>query len=257
METQRVHHPSAAEAKPLATTPTFPLAPLELQRWVRFALKGGIGKAVAKVDKVSEDGVRDLMFLAGDEVRVLMDLGQGRYLVRSSLASLLSRFAERLVFQGYCEGVVGLFSGEEVVMQQPKLKRPVISTRSSAPASRASPLPPVDYEKGALSPLHTAQSPDILSPAPSTSKLAISRSGSLPSVSSLSSPISPGQQRRKPVPTLGDLLHEASGTGPEKVDLRSRRKGDVAGLGIAVGGGRARSPPALAPQVLLEDEQGA
>ncbi|BGP00085.1 GTPase-activating protein GYP5 [Rhodotorula toruloides] len=240
METQRVHHPNTPETKPLATTPTFPLAPLELQRWVRFAVKGGIGKAVAKVDKASEDGVRDLMFLEGDTVTVLMDLGRGSYL-------------------GYCEGVVGLFSGAEVVMQQAKLKRPVISTRSAS-ASRANPLPPVTPEIGAASPvlppIPTESSPEIPPPVPSTSKPTIARSDSIDSTSSSSSLTSPRKPRRKPVPALEVLSDQPSDFGRERGDLRSRRRADVAGLGIAVGsGGLSRVAPPPRPRRLSENEQ--
>ncbi|GJN91048.1 hypothetical protein Rhopal_004063-T1 [Rhodotorula paludigena] len=74
----------AAAPKPLASVPTFPLSPAELQRWNRFANKGGIGKAKAKVDRVSEDGERDLMFLQGDMIIVLMELGEARYLILAS-----------------------------------------------------------------------------------------------------------------------------------------------------------------------------
>ncbi|BGP25220.1 proteophosphoglycan ppg4 [Rhodotorula toruloides] len=215
MDTQRVHYPSTPEPKPLATTPTFPLGPLELQRWVRFAVKGGIGKAVAKVDKASEDGVRDLMFLEGDMVTVLMDLGRGSYL-------------------GYCEGVVGLFSGAEVVMQQAKPKRPVISTRSAS-ASRANPHPPVTPEIGAASPalppLPTASSPEIPPPAPSAPKPTVARD-SIDSTSSSSSLTSPRKQRRKPIPAL------------------------EAGLGIAVGvSSLSRVAPPPRTLRLSENEQ--
>ncbi|KAJ8293553.1 Ecotropic viral integration site 5 [Rhodotorula toruloides] len=240
METQRLHHPNTPEPKPLTTTPSFPLAPLELQRWVRFAVKGGIGKAVAKVDKASEDGVRDLMFLEGDTITVLMDLGRGAYL-------------------GYCEGVVGLFTGAEVVMQQAKLKRPVISTRSAS-ASRANPLPPVTPEIGAASPalppLPADSSPVIPTPVPSAFKPAIARSDSIDSTSSSSSLTSPRKQHRKPVPALEILSDQASELGRECVDLRSRRRADAAGLGIAVdSGGLSRVAPPPRPRRVSANEQ--
>ena len=60
----------------------FPLSPVELQRWTRFAQKGGIGRARARVDKVSQDAAKDLMFLEGDDIVVLMELGAATYLVR-------------------------------------------------------------------------------------------------------------------------------------------------------------------------------
>ncbi|GAA5947403.1 hypothetical protein JCM3775_000861 [Rhodotorula graminis] len=109
--------PSSTTAKPVAAHPVFPLSQVELQRWYRFAQKGGVGRARARVDKVSQDAARDLMFLEGDEVVVLMDLGGSSYL-------------------GFCEGVTGLFNGADVVMQQARLKRPVVSTRSSSATSR-------------------------------------------------------------------------------------------------------------------------
>ncbi|GAA5874491.1 hypothetical protein JCM3774_005734 [Rhodotorula dairenensis] len=89
----------------------FPLGPAELERWTRFASKGGIGQARAKVDKASQDdGHRDLMFLEGEEIVILLDLGAGSYL-------------------GYCEGVVGMLYGLDVEMLQAKLKRPVMAAR--------------------------------------------------------------------------------------------------------------------------------
>ncbi|GAA5898280.1 uncharacterized protein JCM6883_000979 [Sporobolomyces salmoneus] len=91
---------------------TFPLRPSDLQRWLRFSAKGGIGRARAKVDRVSEDGDRDLMMLQGDEIVVLMELSNGTYL-------------------GHCEGVVGLFRGEDVDFLQARLKKPVMTPRSS------------------------------------------------------------------------------------------------------------------------------
>ncbi|KDQ17473.1 hypothetical protein BOTBODRAFT_96130, partial [Botryobasidium botryosum FD-172 SS1] len=67
----------------------------DLARWTRFAAKGGIGKCTALMDCVAE-GAQDLMFLKDDEIVVLMHLpDQGKYL-------------------GYCEGVVGHFSGSDV-----------------------------------------------------------------------------------------------------------------------------------------------
>ncbi|KZT40376.1 hypothetical protein SISSUDRAFT_966536, partial [Sistotremastrum suecicum HHB10207 ss-3] len=67
----------------------------DLGRWTRFAAKGGIGKCTALKDRVAE-GTQDLMFLAGDEIVVLMQL------------------TEENVFLGYCEGVVGRFLGSDV-----------------------------------------------------------------------------------------------------------------------------------------------
>ncbi|GAA5936703.1 uncharacterized protein JCM15063_001961 [Sporobolomyces koalae] len=96
--------------------PTFPLASQDLERWIRFSAKGGVGRARAIADRVSQDGHKDLMMLEGDEVIVLMDLGDDQYL-------------------GHCEGVVGLFRSEDVEFLQAKLKRPVMTPRSSRPST--------------------------------------------------------------------------------------------------------------------------
>ena len=45
----------------------------DLARWTRFANKGGIGKCTAVLDCVAQ-GTDDLMFLADDEIIVLMQL---------------------------------------------------------------------------------------------------------------------------------------------------------------------------------------
>ncbi|GAA5989726.1 hypothetical protein JCM5350_007368 [Sporobolomyces pararoseus] len=100
-------------SRPFPRPPEFPLAPQDLQRWIRFSTKGGVGKARAKVDRASEDGVKDLMMLEGDEIVVLMDLGGDLYL-------------------GHCEGVVGLFRGRDVDFLQARLKKPVMTPRSSS-----------------------------------------------------------------------------------------------------------------------------
>ncbi|GAA5947591.1 hypothetical protein JCM3765_000989 [Sporobolomyces pararoseus] len=100
-------------SRPFPRPPDFPLAPQDLQRWIRFSAKGGVGKARAKVDRASEDGEKDLMMLEGDEIVVLMDLGADYYL-------------------GHCEGVVGLFRGRDVEFLQVRLKKPVMTRRSSS-----------------------------------------------------------------------------------------------------------------------------
>ncbi|KAF8956629.1 hypothetical protein BDZ97DRAFT_1602138, partial [Flammula alnicola] len=91
----------------------------ELARWTRFAAKGGIGKCTATCDCVAESA-DDLMFLKDDEITVLLQLPdrEGFYL-------------------GYCEGVVGRFSGEHVRFQT-KLKKPVMTKRQS---SSSTPIP--------------------------------------------------------------------------------------------------------------------
>ncbi|KAH7920390.1 hypothetical protein BV22DRAFT_966675, partial [Leucogyrophana mollusca] len=83
----------------------------ELARWTRFAAKGGIGTCTAVVDCVAIN-VGDLMFLKDDDITVLMQLPDpGFYL-------------------GYCEGVVGRFSGAHVQFHG-KLKKPVMAKRGS------------------------------------------------------------------------------------------------------------------------------
>ncbi|CAA7263558.1 unnamed protein product [Cyclocybe aegerita] len=91
----------------------------ELARWTRFAAKGGIGKCTAINDCVAESA-DDLMFLKDDEITVLFQLPdmEGFYL-------------------GYCEGVVGRFSGADVMFHA-KLKKPVMTKRSSVSASSTS-----------------------------------------------------------------------------------------------------------------------
>ena len=80
---------------PQVPRPLFPLSPADLERWTRFAKKGGIGAARAKVDKVSQDGgQRDLMFLEGEEIVILSDLGAGSFLVRFTLLLLLAELLQ-------------------------------------------------------------------------------------------------------------------------------------------------------------------
>ncbi|KAL6305748.1 hypothetical protein BKA93DRAFT_717494, partial [Sparassis latifolia] len=88
----------------------------ELGRWTRFAAKGGIGKCTALQDCVAEES-EDLMFMKDDEITVLMRLPEKDDL-----------------YLGYCEGVVGRFSGS-VVQFHSRLKKPVIAKRSSSLAS--------------------------------------------------------------------------------------------------------------------------
>lgn len=73
-----------------ASGPAFPLAATDLARWVKFAMKGGIGKAVAKADRLA-DLDEDLMFLEGDEVVVLLNLDNGDFLVRAFICRALRR----------------------------------------------------------------------------------------------------------------------------------------------------------------------
>ncbi|GAA6064401.1 hypothetical protein JCM10212_007139 [Sporobolomyces blumeae] len=198
--------------------PTFPLTPVELQRWVRFSAKGGVGRARAKVDRVSEDGDRDLMMLEGDEVVVLMDLGDDCFL-------------------GHCEDVVGLFRGADVTFLQAKLKRPVMTARRpSAPdlATAAPPdpdaptsLPPPSRQPSTdptstLNREHRPRSRSLETSAPPNPLEPVSRpfGHATPSVSSTDSRLESRAERESA---------DVSGSG-----LRSRRRGQVEGLGIEV-----------------------
>lgn len=46
------------------------------RKWLRFSDKGGIGKAVSLADRLAESGTDELMFMEGDPITVLMQLGQ-------------------------------------------------------------------------------------------------------------------------------------------------------------------------------------
>ncbi|KAG1833596.1 hypothetical protein DFJ58DRAFT_719426 [Suillus subalutaceus] len=87
------------------------MAAQELARWTRFAAKGGVGRCTATVDCVARE-IGDLMFLKDDEITVLMQLPETGY------------------YLGFCEGVVGRFSGTDVNFHG-KLKRPVMAKRGS------------------------------------------------------------------------------------------------------------------------------
>ncbi|KIM37247.1 hypothetical protein M413DRAFT_448563 [Hebeloma cylindrosporum] len=95
------------------------LEPADLARWTRFAAKGGIGKCVAQCDCVAESS-DDLMFLKDDEITVLLQIPD------------MDNF-----FLGYCEGVVGRFSGFDVKFLG-RLKKPVMTKRASLSASSIS-----------------------------------------------------------------------------------------------------------------------
>ncbi|KAM0754977.1 hypothetical protein T439DRAFT_322036 [Meredithblackwellia eburnea MCA 4105] len=98
--------------------PNFPLSAPDLARWEKFARsKGGIGKAVAKSDKVARSA-EDLMMLEGDDVTVLLSLDQ-----------------QEGIYLGYCEGVVGKFNAKDVNFTS-KLKRPVLLPRTSSSFSQ-------------------------------------------------------------------------------------------------------------------------
>jgi hypothetical protein len=48
----------------------------EHRKWTRFAEKGGIGKAVGKVDKLAEPDSDQLMFMQSETLVVLAPLGE-------------------------------------------------------------------------------------------------------------------------------------------------------------------------------------
>ncbi len=81
---------------PTVQAPTFPLSPTELGKWSRFAIKGGIGRAVAKEDRIAE-GMDQLMFIQGDELVVLIDLGKGEYIVSPGLGAFSEQQANSRV----------------------------------------------------------------------------------------------------------------------------------------------------------------
>lgn len=65
---------------PAVAVPRFPLSSTELGKWSRFAIKGGIGKATANEDRIA-DQEGELMFITGDELTILVDLGTKQYIV--------------------------------------------------------------------------------------------------------------------------------------------------------------------------------
>ncbi|KAF9446704.1 hypothetical protein P691DRAFT_640329, partial [Macrolepiota fuliginosa MF-IS2] len=96
---------------------------VQLARWTRFAAKGGIGKCSATTDCIAQNK-EDLMFLKGDEIVVLMRIPESDE-----------------VYLGFCEDVIGRFRGKDVRFHG-KLKRPIITKRSSVSATK-SPSPNV------------------------------------------------------------------------------------------------------------------
>lgn len=53
-----------------------PHALIVSRKWLRFSEKGGIGQAVSLADRLAESGTDDLMFMEGEPIIVLMQLGQ-------------------------------------------------------------------------------------------------------------------------------------------------------------------------------------
>lgn len=96
------------------------MAAQELARWTRFAAKGGVGRCTATVDCVARE-IGDLMFLKDDEITVLMQLPETGY------------------YLGFCEGVVGRFSGTDVKFHG-KLKRPIMAKRGSLGVADTRPM---------------------------------------------------------------------------------------------------------------------
>lgn len=96
------------------------MAAQELARWTRFAAKGGVGRCTATVDCVARE-IGDLMFLKDDEITVLMQLPESGY------------------YLGFCEGVVGRFSGVDVKFHG-KLKRPIMAKRGSLGVADTRPM---------------------------------------------------------------------------------------------------------------------
>jgi len=120
------------------------LKPADLARWTRFAAKGGIGKCVAQCDCVAESS-DDLMFLKvcclldfsasfassleqDDEITVLLQIPdlENFFLVCIPIAVASRTFLQPHFAQGYCEGVVGRFSGLDVKFLG-RLKKPVMT----------------------------------------------------------------------------------------------------------------------------------
>lgn len=131
--------------------------------------------------------------------------------------------------QGFCEGVTGLFDGADVVMQQARLKRPVVSTRSSSSTSRPA-APP---------------EPALPRRASSTSLASAAESGS-------------SRARRRPAhePGVEVLADRSPGLGGS---LGNRRGWVADGLRIAAAEGRAGASRGgyVGEVVPQEDVQGA
>lgn len=115
------------------------MEPQELARWTRFAAKGGIGKCTASRDCVAQNP-EDLMFLQDDEIVVLRQIS-----VPDNL------------YLGFCEGVVGKFSGADVQFHG-KLKKPVFTRRPGSVTANSTASPALSGRPIVSSPTPSEQS---------------------------------------------------------------------------------------------------
>ncbi|KAF9459090.1 rab-GTPase-TBC domain-containing protein [Collybia nuda] len=210
----------------------------ELARWTRFAAKGGIGKCTAVLDCVAESA-EDLMFLKDDEITVLMQIPDKTNL-----------------YLGYCEGVVGRFSGNDVRFHA-RLKKPIMTKRSSVSNQAAkSPSP--------TSGGHTP-SPKPLSDPPGTYThrrvVTLTPRGSMDILSTgLSVPHAPSPDIRQEPPLRQPMINGSASTPStppfgsptqplrfQKMQLESRR--DVALPPPALGQIQAEVQSVLGPPV--------
>ncbi|KAF5346504.1 hypothetical protein D9756_010105 [Leucocoprinus leucothites] len=134
----------------------------QLVRWTRFAAKGGIGKCTAVNDYIAQHS-DELMFLKGDEIVVLLRIPDAED-----------------VYLGLCEGIIGRFRGQDVRFHG-KLKRPVITKRSSLSAAAAKTPSPNINNSNSINPqddnASTAAPPPLaLIPPPPHPTLSVSAS---------------------------------------------------------------------------------
>ncbi|KEI36887.1 uncharacterized protein L969DRAFT_19887 [Mixia osmundae IAM 14324] len=110
-------------------TALYPLTPLAIPRWTKFALtKGGIGTAIATRSHLAESE-DELMFLADEHIVILTELPS--HVRPLSVASTLDEEAQepRLYYLGYCLGVIGIVDARSIEIQG-KLKRPYFTRRA-------------------------------------------------------------------------------------------------------------------------------
>lgn len=233
----------------------------ELGRWTRFAAKGGIGKCTAVQDCVAEEP-DDLMFLKDDEIIVLMHL-----------------LDQEDVFLGYCEGVVGRFSGANVRFHG-RLKKPVMTKRSSTyrsasvgssrsrPSSSQSAMTLAAREASPQIPLHNSPAPTRTS-SPTRMSYSYSNSSSVVSeTSSISAHAEPSTSGYNIPASLADLEKERysmlapfgalvttvdSPVEPEEIDGDAYTPGSplghngVSALNLRQNDYSPLSPPAVSP----------